>query len=392
MGKYNVAVAAATNFSCVGCTDFADYLTKVGIATFKADGTTCAASDTGALVALDSLLTMYNATSTTQTTLKTNFNSMYKKTVSGSTSAFFETICTEQFSTDAWIGKVTLPYMVGSNATNINIILPGTTPCFSTVRRNLTSSGSYTITRTATSLNLCGTTLSKSNFADGVIPLRLIVCLQGAGGGGGGNGEFQSGTGGGGGGYIAGVINLAKYSTWNVKVGAGGAGGEASALLDGSIGKGTAGGLTSVTPTTDTNDNGLQANGGGAGASDKADVTGSGGGSAIRGSGTSTWRLGYKTGGSGGDVAKNGSDVSGLTIYSMNTMRTSYSNTSKTYSAKTGGGNSGYGGGGGASLCANGGASQANGSNGSGGGGADFHLFDAKSGWKGGTGSALIYY
>ena len=120
MGKYNIKVSAATNFSCQGCSSFADYLTKAGIATFKSDGTSCTAADSDARVALENLLTTHDTTSSTQSVISTNFSSNYKKTTD-TTSAFFQGLCIEQYTED-WIGRVTVPFTVGTTKTSINYL------------------------------------------------------------------------------------------------------------------------------------------------------------------------------------------------------------------------------------------------------------------------------
>ena len=381
MGKYNIAVASATNFSCVGCTDFADYLTKVGIDTFKADGTSCEASADGALVALDSLLTMYNATSDTQSTLETNFNTMYKKTVSGTTSAFFKTICAEQFSTDAWIGKVTLPYMVGSNSTSINLVLPGTTPSFTKCIKTLYSNSTtyqYEIKRTADSLIIGDSTYTKNNFAQGVIPLRLLVCVQASGGrGGDADGVSQSGCGGGGGGFVSAIIDMSTYPNWSLNVA-----------------QTTTGDITmrhsSATPKNKTSI-GLFALGGSDGGT-AANNQGGGGPASVTNSPACCWSLGTRAGASGGSTGSGGGSTAALTLYTMSTMRAAYNGTSKTYSAKSGGTTDGFGGGGGASASHNGANAEKAGQSGAGGGGASYYLFTYKTGSNGGAGYISVYY
>jgi hypothetical protein len=119
------------------------------------------------------------------------------------------------------------------------------------------TAGTYTITRSDSSLTVGSSTFYPADFRDGVIPSQVALFLAAGGAGGGGNGYYKKdkdnyprvpGSGGGGGGMILGWIDLTVSGTKVITVGAGGAAG--SNGTSGSTSKGssgTAGGKSSYT-------------------------------------------------------------------------------------------------------------------------------------------------
>lgn len=94
------------------------------------------------------------------------------------------------------------------------------------------TAGTYTLTRTDSTLTIGSSSFSASSFKDGVVPCEIIICIVGPGGGGGGNGysEYKKdkfhmipGGAGGGGGVSICRIDIKECSTLQLKCGAGGA-------------------------------------------------------------------------------------------------------------------------------------------------------------------------
>lgn len=315
MGRYNIKVSSAIDFSCKGCSSFADYLTKAGIATFKSDNTACNADDSDAYVALENLLTKYNATKETLALLEKNFSSEYlRKSEEGDSSAFFKGLCKSQYN-EPWVGKVTIPFYTGSGTDAITLILPGTIPqyIFHYDAADY-GPGTFTITRSVSSIKLTlsdGTVKTFTNKHDGVIPLRIFAEIVGGGGGGGGTYHsvaWYHGTGGGGGGYACAVLDLASYPTITVELKARAEGGMNYNALESDVGScnGSPGGSTIV---KSGNTILMTAPGGKGGKAGLPGVEGGAGGAKGEVNENAAWLIHTSVGGAGGYAGADGTSM-----------------------------------------------------------------------------------
>ena len=147
--------------------------------------------------------------------------------------------------------KVSIPnYMV--NGTAVNIVkrgyYPQITANFANKFWSTGTAGTYTITRTDSTLTVGSSTFYPSDFRSGVIPSQVALFLVAGGSGGGGNSYYQrdkddyplvSGSGGAGGGMVLAWIDLTVSGNKTITVGAGGAAGSNGS--SGSISRGTSG-------------------------------------------------------------------------------------------------------------------------------------------------------
>lgn len=138
----------------------------------------------------------------------------------------------QKANTDSWANTITLPYSVDSvdNGQVIGV-RKGCLPT-QTKFAEITSTGTFNISVTDSSLTIGSTTYPASHFRNGVIPSYIGVMLCGGGGGAGGYGcdkgdkdgyNVTQGGGGGGGGVMLLVINI--NALISVVIGSGGGGG-----------------------------------------------------------------------------------------------------------------------------------------------------------------------
>lgn len=161
--------------------------------------------------------------------------------------------------------NVTMPnFLVGNTA--ITAVKRGYLPTSVDESSNfciLTSPGSYTLTRTDSSLTIGSTIFYASDFRCGIIPHEIIAVVVGGGGGGGGNGYWSPGKNkdgyaricsgaGGGGGAAVGKISLDTYSTLYITVGSGGGAGGPGASNANSLGDSGGSGTKSAIATRGT--------------------------------------------------------------------------------------------------------------------------------------------
>ena len=146
-------------------------------------------------------------------------------------------------------------YKVGSDpstATTVKAVKIGCYPTIDTTFTNCfwrsSSTGSFRVNRTSSTLVVGGTTFYPSDFRDGVIPQEVALFLVAGGSGGGGNSYYKkdkdnfplvSGAGGSGGGGVLGWIDLTVSGEKVIYVGKGGAAG--SNGTSGKTSKGTSG-------------------------------------------------------------------------------------------------------------------------------------------------------
>lgn len=300
-------------------------------------------------------------------------------------------------------GKITFnSYMAGSSS--IDALLAGTSPHFNNEFCEITYPGDYTIVRDSdgSKLTIGGRTMYPSDFVDGVVPLRAIAVLQGAGGGGGGSNLVANGSGGGSGGLSVFIIDLT--SNWTVHVGTGGAGGNNTNYYGSDNSGSNEGECGEATTLTLTDVGGIKLEAGGGGGGNIASEGGSGGTSASSvGKGMELGSIDGATGGKGAGLmgvdSAYGNRPEDFTVSCTSRTLNSESKKSVTYVGHNGGGGDGNDGGGGAGSyfgdggegCFENGDTQKNGSYGSGGGGATFGEIDGKGG-NGGDGLFRLYY
>lgn len=321
----------------------------------------------------------------------------------------------EKYSSDTWVKSNDLPYF--ESGSRLNWCVRGTKPQFNvlTLRDYPTESGKpikiYRTNEFLTFENLPGQNqsiqLGASNFKDRVVPLRLLVAIQGGGGGGGSSGNVWSGAGGGGGGYLQVILNLEKTGGYfTVIVGAGGRGGNIPDIPAG--GNAESGQQTSInwynTSTSVTTE--LAAALGGYRGESMNGVGGPGGGYSIN---TTMLGQGYfyyvsthytKSGAAGGTGGNGGGEVAGYSYFATNNpdeqSGINIHNESNHYGGETNGATTG--GGGGASPLGEGGYEGGvaqdgfPGTYGSGGGGGRFTVGAIKNGGDGGDGVVTFYY
>ena len=303
-------------------------------------------------------------------------------------------------SKDDHEGKVEFKaYQYSNNKNKLNAILAGTSPHFKNKFCEIGSPGTYNIKRApdGSSLQIGTNYWYPSNFADNVVPLRVIAVLQGAGGGGGGGNLVANGSGGGSGGLIICIIYLDR--DWTIEVGAGGAGGNNTG--NSSNDKGKDGGATTL---TFTNIGGIKISALGGKGGNIASDGGKGGGiyDAVAGAkiiGRCSGGSGGKGAGLGGTDSGFGTRLSDTTIYCTDRNLSTETNTSfYCYGCLAGESSGNTGGGGGGSYFGHGGEgtfengdNHKNGSYGSGGGGATWGQANGKGG-NGGDGLFRLYY
>ena len=113
-----------------------------------------------------------------------------------------------------------------------------------------------TLTRSSTQLKIGSTTLTTSDFVDGVIPVYVGFLVVGSGAGGGcSSGTSGNGTGGSGGGAAFGLLNIETNSSLKLHYGEGGYGGYRNTSVSESDGKRFRGGVgetSYVCPSSNT--------------------------------------------------------------------------------------------------------------------------------------------
>ena len=220
-------------FSCAGCADFRDYLSKVGRAV-GADG----------ILTMNSVSTVNHVTNESKKTLRDRYLNHYAE----ASIPAFAGLSGSDYANNCR-GIITLPYSVDDSP--LTLILPGTNPQFcsydsaekrpmysfslfgSLKKGDKTYSWSeFRLYRDQYFLYFCfydadGNKIEElsnkaayTTFPDNVVPLRLGVYLQGPGGSGGDSEYFgpvngNSGGGGGSGALVIGVLNLASLGPEN---------------------------------------------------------------------------------------------------------------------------------------------------------------------------------
>lgn len=124
-----------------------------------------------------------------------------------------------------------------------------------------------TLTRSSTQLKIGSTTLTKSDFVDGVIPVYVGILVVGSGAGGGcSSGTSGNGTGGSGGAAVFGILNIETNSSLKLHYGDGGYGGYRNTNVSESEGKRYRGGFgenSYVCPSNNTSLSARMLDGGG---------------------------------------------------------------------------------------------------------------------------------
>ena len=182
-------------------------------------------------------------------------------------------------NTDSWAKTIELPFY--GKGYPFKVVQKGCLPT-QTMFAEITSAGTYSISRTDSALTIGSTTYPASHFRNGVVPKYIGVMICGGGGGAGGWGceegdkdgyNVTPAGSGGGGGIALGVVNLTSLTSITIGSGGGGGSNGSGDSRPSSGSNGGNGGTSTINTTVGT----ITAVGGYGGSAGTGSTVGSGG-------------------------------------------------------------------------------------------------------------------